>query len=265
MRTTFILCAPIAILLLAGCPDKPDAGPPPARSSANSVSAPSAPSAAPLASATLSAKGPVARPSSTTTAHIADNDYGASNADAIARYENEKPLGDVADTINWDMRVRTAPSVKDGEVIVALASGTPVVKEAKRGQWFLITFADPKDKSRKVLGWTWEQAFFPLSGKGDETKLCACWKKENPGQECDAVAGIATGECDRTYGDDCEKLIACVHGQLAPKCMPNERLLAAQDACARTCKRNGDCPNDQICTEAFGDPNVCRPAKVLTE
>ena len=276
-RAIAVLAAAGASLLVA-CPDKNDSDPSRTNGDGDATATTNATPVAtaplpPTSGAAGSARGATTRAASPAlptprASNAALGDHPASsamNGDDIARYDDEKRLPDVADHINWDMRVRSAPSVKDGDVIVALRSGTPVTKLAKRGQWFLVTFDDPKDKSRRLMGWTWEQAFFPLSGKGDETKLCACWKKEHAGEGCEAVAGIAMGECDRTYGDDCAKLIACVHGQLAPKCMPNERLVEPQGACAKACTRNADCPNDQLCTETLGDPHVCRPAKVLTE
>jgi hypothetical protein len=248
--------------ILAGCPGgapnaAPDAG----------VVAPTTGSAAaptPSASGTAAhAAGTAARPAASRPPSSSPSpSYGATNADAVTRFDDERPLGEVKDHVNFDMRARTAPTTHDSDVITVLTAGTAVRKVARRGQWFLVLFADPHDKASTLMAWTWEQAFFPLSGPGDQQKLCACWTKIHDGASCDAVAGMATGECDRTYGADCEKLVSCVNGDLAPKCMPNERLLSPQNVCARTCTRNADCPNDQICTDTMGKPDVCRAAKV---
>lgn len=94
--------------------------------------------------------------------------FSAANAADVARYANEKPIADADDKIHHDMRVRTVPSTKEGDVILALRAGTPVKKVAKRGQWFLITFADPKEKSRTLLGWTWDQAFAAQDGASED-------------------------------------------------------------------------------------------------
>jgi hypothetical protein len=245
--------------LVAGCPDGSQKAAPAGSASAAPLPAASASSpAAPSSSARATASGTAAQPSPSSTKPT----YGATNADAVARFEDEKPLGEIKDHVNFDMRARSAPSTHDSTVIDVLAAGTEVRKVAKRGQWFLVLFADRHDKASTLMAWTWEQAFFPLSGPGDEKKLCACWTKLHDGGSCDAVAGMAMGECDRTYGDDCTKLVACVHGEVAPKCMPDERLLTPQNVCAKACAKNADCPNDQICTDTMGKPNVCRPAKV---
>lgn len=69
------------------------------------------------------------------------------------------------------MFARTAPKKQDGAVIAALRAGTPVVKLAKRGQWFLVTFADPKDKARTLAGWVWEHAFDEAGERGEDDDL----------------------------------------------------------------------------------------------
>lgn len=260
-------------LVLVGCPDdKPKVEVTPsakasvataATSAARGTAVPPSPGG-PAQAATITGG-----PGSTATAAVATSFPGATaiaatNAADIMRYANEKPMS-VQDHVNHDMRVRKAPSVKEGDVIVALRAGTPVTKLAKRGQWFLITFADPKDKSRTLAGWTWEQAFFQLSGPGDEKKLCECWKKEKSDQTCEPVVGHAMAECDRTYGEDCKKLLLCVHGELAPTCMPEERLVGPQGICAKVCKRNADCSNDRVCTDTMGAPSVCVQANVKND
>jgi hypothetical protein len=186
----------------------------------------------------------------------------ADNAADVKRFPNEKPLDAIGDHINQDMNVRKAPNKEDGDVVVALHAGTPVTKVAKRGQWFLITFADPKDKAKTLAGWTWEQAFFHPAGPGDEKRLCECWKKQKNEATCEAVTGASTAECDRSFASDCDKLIKCIHGELQPTCLDGERLLLPQAVCAKVCKANAGCPNDQICTDKLGTPSVCMPAKV---
>lgn len=242
-----------SLVLVVACDPAKSGGP------AQSSAQPSATVAPPPPSTSTARPAP---PRAIPSASTPSPTFGAANAADVARYDNEKPLPEVEDHVNHDMRVRTMPSTKEGDVILALRAGTPVKKVAKRGQWFLVTFADPKDKSRTLIGWTWEQAFAALSGPGDEKKLCDCWKKDHDADSCDAIAGMAMGECDRTYGDDCKKLVACVQGTLAPTCMPTERLLLPQRICAKTCKNNAGCPNDHVCTDTLGTPSVCVRAQV---
>ena len=129
------------------------------------ATAPPTPTVSAHATATATAPASPPRPLPT----VADaSTFSAANAADVARYANEKPVADADDKIHHDMRVRTIPSTKEGDVILALRAGTPVKKVAKRGQWFLITFADPKEKARTLLGWTWDQAFAAIDGASED-------------------------------------------------------------------------------------------------
>jgi hypothetical protein len=88
--------------------------------------------------------------------------------------------------------------------------------------------------------------------------------KENDAATCEAVAGSAKGECDRTFASDCKKLLACARGEAKPTCGNGERVLT-QGTCAKVCKTNANCKNDQICTDKMGAPSVCIAAKPVTE
>jgi hypothetical protein len=189
---------------------------------------------------------------------------GPKPAESVVRYANELAVEQTKTTVTFDMNVRYAPNKQDGDVIVALRAGTEVTKLSKRGQWYLVSFADPKDSSKTLTGWIWEQAFAPSSGPGDENKLCACYMKENDAGTCEAVSGSAKGECDRTFGNDCKKLLACARGEAKPTCGTGERLLT-QGTCAKVCKTNAGCKNDQMCTDKLGTPSVCISAKPVSE
>ena len=177
-----------------------------------STSAPSA-TANPTATATANpAATPTVTSTTTSTAHatatapatphplptIPDaSTFGAANAADVARYPNEKPVADADDKIAHDMRVRTVPSTKEGDVILALRAGVPVKKVAKRGQWFLITFADPKDKSRTLLGWTWDQAFVHEAGPGEDA--CAADERIVTSQGFCAKTCKTNASCPNDY------------------------------------------------------------------
>lgn len=234
----FLLLLPLAALT-TGCPEKKGDGASPSPSAVASL-APSLPSAAPSAAPRASAPAP---------------------SPTLARFPNEVAIADQKATVTFDMNVRRAPNKHDGEVLLAVRAGTEVTKIARRGQWFLVSLPDPKEPGRTVTGWVWEQAFAPPSGPGDEERLCECFKQASDAGTCEAVAGTAKGECDRTFGKDCKSLLLCARGELKPTCAAGERLLS-HGSCAKVCKTNAGCRNDQICTATLGTPNVCVPAKV---
>ena len=254
--------AVLPLAVLAACDSKPAGTTPGAASGADTTVTSSAPPGARSQAAHVPSKPPA--PSS--HAPIPGPPLVAENAVDVHRFPNETLLGAIGDHIQQDMFVRTAPNKDVGAVIAPLRAGTPVTKLARRGQWILVTFADPKDKAKTLAGWTWEQAFFHPAGPGDEKRLCECWMKQHDADAtCEAVAGKSKAECDRTFGKDCEKLVECVHGEIHATCLDGERLLLPQGVCAKVCKSNAACPNDQMCTDKLGAPSVCVPAQMRDE
>lgn len=164
--TNRIAVASVMLATIFACEEKKptvENAPASTRPPTSTASATSTSTSTAIATATSTASPP--RPLPT----VADaSAFGAANAADVARYANEKPVADADDKIHHDMRVRTVPSTKEGDVILALRAGTPVKKVAKRGQWFLITFADPKERSRTLLGWTWDQAFAAIDGASED-------------------------------------------------------------------------------------------------
>ena len=254
-----VLCIAALLLTMLGC----DARPKPEGATTAAAVASSAPLAATSATTSTPRKPAPHASAPKPEGPIPGPPLRADNADEVRRYPNEKPVDTIANHIQQDMNVRKAPNKEDGDLVAPLRAGTPVTKLARRGQWFLITFADPKDKSKTLAGWTWEQAFFHPAGPGDEKRLCECWTKLHDAEgACEDVRGKSKAECDRSFGGDCEKLVKCVHGELSPTCLDGERLLLPHGVCAKTCKSNAACPNDQVCTDKMGAPSVCLPAEV---
>ena len=113
-----------ALVTLAGCPRKPDAG------SAEAGS---------LVASADEAGTPVAAPA-------------AANAADVARFPDETDFANVdATTGHGGTKVYKSPP--NGEVIVTLSAGTAVSQVAGHESSVLIGFTDPKDATRKLLGW----------------------------------------------------------------------------------------------------------------
>jgi hypothetical protein len=95
----------------------------------------------------------------------------AANVDDIARFPDEAKLENVAgSTLRWS-QAREAPTV--GKVVAQLKSGTAVTKVAQRDKFFLVTFDDPKEASKKLLGWLHQDAFSPPADAGLKPITCA--------------------------------------------------------------------------------------------
>jgi hypothetical protein len=122
------------------------------------------------------------------------------NAAQVARFPNETPLADVAEDFDRDFNVRDAPP--DGEIIAKLPKGTKVTQIARRERYYLITFDDPKDATRKLMGWVHEDAFKgapppkKLACKAPEVLLFA--DAQFCGRTCKADA-----DCKAAEGETC--------------------------------------------------------------
>jgi len=80
----------------------------------------------------------------------------ASNVDDVARFPDEKPIENVAATVQRTTNVREIPAV--GKVVATLAKGGTVTQVASRGTAFLIVFENPKDQKR-LMGWVGQESF----------------------------------------------------------------------------------------------------------
>lgn len=96
----------------------------------------------------------------------------------------------------------------------------------------------PKGSKQPVIVGTFEGAASPLdpAPKGDDEKLCACQKKVTGGASCEDLYGGANADCDRTYGGDCVKLLACSRGdrEFEPQCAPGTYVFEG-NLCLKPC------------------------------
>lgn len=96
----------------------------------------------------------------------------ASNEADIARFPDETKLEDVAASIQRWANVREAPV--SGKVVTALNKGASVVEIGQRDKYFLIVFDNPKDSTKKLLGWIHQDAFTPAPAVDAGIKPLTC-------------------------------------------------------------------------------------------
>lgn len=67
--------------------------------------------------------------------------------------------------------------------------------------------------------------------------LCTCVKKLNAGRECSVASTTPSEECERTYGGDCSKMVACASGdpKAPPSCAPGEVAAFGAQRCVALC------------------------------
>jgi hypothetical protein len=82
----------------------------------------------------------------------------AANESEITRYPDEKAVDRAPVTTETGGNMRTQAG-SGGELVVILKRATEVDKVAERGGYYLVIADDPKDPSRKLMGWVAEAAF----------------------------------------------------------------------------------------------------------
>jgi hypothetical protein len=86
----------------------------------------------------------------------------ASNEASVTRYPDESAINNMPQTTRWTVaNVRTQASNTAGDMVAALKSGTEVTKIAEEKTFFLVTFPDPNDASKKDMGWVSQAVFTP--------------------------------------------------------------------------------------------------------
>jgi hypothetical protein len=92
----------------------------------------------------------------------------AVNESEITRYPDEKPVARApltTDELVGNVRTQAGAG---GDLVVILKKGTEVDKLAERGGYYLVLADDPKEPSRKLMGWIAEAAFGPEPGRRHE-------------------------------------------------------------------------------------------------
>ncbi|HEX4449103.1 MAG TPA: SH3 domain-containing protein [Polyangiaceae bacterium] len=82
----------------------------------------------------------------------------AVNASEMTRYTDEKPVDHAPITAESGGNMRTQAGT-GGDLVVVLKRGTEVEKLAEHGAYYLVLADDPKEGSRKLMGWIAETAF----------------------------------------------------------------------------------------------------------
>jgi hypothetical protein len=125
----------------------------------------------------------------------------------------------------------------------------------------LLTVKWPKGSNRPVVVGVFEGAKSPLDGTadGNAQKLCECYKKITRHQTCESLPGGADADCDRTWGDNCQKLVECSIGDphAAPACLPGFVNGGASGHCFKVCSSNASCPSGRECLDGFASTRVC--------
>lgn len=107
-------------------------------------------------------------------------------------------------------------------------------------------------KQPEVVG-VFKGAKSPLSAHEQSPladKLCSCHKKVTSSTTCEDLLGSPNVDCDRTYGNDCEKLLECSRGEPGADamCLPGYSI-AYLGRCLKLCMDGKGCPAKQVCSE----------------
>src|SRR6185437_2601917 len=82
----------------------------------------------------------------------------AANATEMTRYPDEKAVDHAPITAEANGNLRTEAGT-GGELVIVLKRGTEVQKLAEHAGYYLVEADDPKDTTRKLLGWVPESVF----------------------------------------------------------------------------------------------------------
>ena len=120
----------------------------------------------------------------------------------------------------------------------------------------------PRGAPKPTVIGVFEGAKSPLDGTAQtaalEAKLCECHKKTFKRSSCDDMMAGANVDCDRTYGQNCEMLLACSRGEPSamPTCQAGSTLVYTGHTCAKLCGPGNSCPAGYECTE-WGGKMAC--------
>lgn len=82
----------------------------------------------------------------------------AVNASEMTRYPDEKPVDHAPITAEAGGNLRTQAG-PGGNLVIPLKKGTEVEKLAEHGDFYLVLADDPRDSTRKLMGWVPDSAF----------------------------------------------------------------------------------------------------------
>jgi len=127
-KVTAIALVPF-MLMLAGCPKKGGAG-----------------------SADAAAEGGA-------VAAVVDAGPETTNEANVTRYPDDEKAMDRTDTTIKVAKTNALTAVPKGDVVTSLAKGDSVTQITLHGGYYLVIFPDPKDASKKLMGWVPKQSF----------------------------------------------------------------------------------------------------------
>ena len=205
------------------------------------------------------------------------------NAADITRYPDEKLLPDERGSVHTNMLARV--SVPSGTVVATVLTGKPVTKLASHQGFFLVSFEDPKDSTRTLIGWMAQGGVVapgatPASGGAHAAGgACPADQERFVGLGC-KVECPSDDVCKRVPGTTCVggELIEDTGGTTRPgrACLPTPKTaekkckageIFAGGDCALKCDPDAPkCPAGQTCAfarfrGATGDPtgeNICQ-------
>jgi hypothetical protein len=117
----------------------------------------------------------------------------------------------------------------------------------------------PKGTGKPIVVGEFKGAASPLDRTAPSAAICECFKKVRHTSDC-AEAPMAQPDCEHTYPRDCDKLLACAHGEpgVWPVCPAGKRNAGVTGWCAQICgPGKPPCPAGQECTQDWGGTMVC--------
>ncbi|HVK68833.1 MAG TPA: hypothetical protein VM694_30455 [Polyangium sp.] len=126
-----------------------------------------------------------------------------------------------------------------------------------------LTVKWPKGSEKPAIVGVFEGSKSPLDRPTGDTsladKLCACHKKVTKEATCDGLLGAPDLDCNVTFGNDCEMLLACARSE--PSAMPICRAgyrRAFLGHCYKRCDTGPSaCAPNETCEELSDNEKVC--------
>jgi len=176
----------------------------------------------------------------------------AANESQVTRYPDERPFDHATVTTESSANVRTQAG-SGGDLIIVLKKGTQVDKTAEHGESYLVIAEDPKDPSRKLMGWVVESAF------GPEPVVVRRHEHDGgAGTPVDAGGGADAGKTPTVDAGTQPSTSVCVKQKPPGSCPAG--YVVSQAVCRVPCKAATDCKgpepkcNAGLCYASNGCP-----------
>lgn len=160
----------------------------------------------------------------------------ASNEADVTRYADEKPTPGSTLTTESPADLRTEIGA-GGKLVVLVKKGTEVSKVAEHSNHYLVVAEDPRDPTRKLMGWASDLAFGGAGG-GVHAGPGAVHPGDAGVDGGAADAGPKVASTDAGGGAAANPGLSCVKQQ-AGKC--TAPYVASQAVCRLPCKATAEC------------------------